>query len=162
MSAVTKPARAKAQPKRRPSRGRPRGRPKGSGLTLTPEITKAITDALALAMPFDLACGCAGVPPRTGRDWKQRGEAGEAPYLDFVASVTRARCEAARHLTVRALGGGKGSSQATWFLERRYAEHYGPVQRVEHSGPGGRPISIEARPLSQMSDEELLRIAEQP
>ena len=30
------------------------------------------------------------------------------------------------NLTARALAGGNGSSQATWFLERRFRDEYGP------------------------------------
>ncbi len=138
----------------------PRGRPKGAGLKLTPEITKSIADDLALAIPFETACGRAGVPVPTAYEWRRRGEAGEEPYNDFAITVTRARCEAVRLLTVRALAGGKGSSNATWFLERRYPKDYGSVQRLEHSGPDGKPISIEAKALAQMTDEELLRLAE--
>ncbi len=138
----------------------PRGRPKGAGLKLTPELERSIVDDLTLAMPFEAACGRAGIAVSTANEWRRRGEAGEAPYSDFLVAVTRARCEAVRLLTVRALAGGKGSSNATWFLERRYPKDYGSVQRLEHSGPDGKPISIEAKALAEMTDDELLRLAE--
>ncbi len=160
MPKVTSTPRAKAQPKRR-STGRPRGRPKGDGLTLTPEIVKAITDDMALAMPFEHAVGRAGVNLATAYLWKRRGEAGEEPYATFAQAVTRARCQAVRVLTVRALTGGKGSSQATWFLERRYPKDYGSRQRLEITGNDGSPIEHEIRldPVADPAARALLEAA---
>jgi hypothetical protein len=41
------------------------------------------------------------------------------------------------------LGGGSGSSQATWFLERRFREEYGSHLSVRGAA-GEAPVRIEA------------------
>jgi 20S proteasome alpha/beta subunit len=37
------------------------------------------------------------------------------------------------NLSTKALAGGKGSSVATWILERRFREDYGPVNRIDQT-----------------------------
>ncbi len=157
-----KGARKKATPapKRRRT-GRPPGRKKGDGLKLTLEITNAIAADLALAIPFETAVGRAGIALATAYEWRRKGEEGKAPYAAFAVAVTRARCEAVRFLTLRALAGGKGSSNATWFLERRYPKDYGSRQRLEITGNDGSPIEHEVRidPVNDAAARALLEAA---
>lgn len=120
------------------------GRPKGSSPLCTPETQKAICDALELSVPDKYAAEANGIDERTLQKWVEKGADGTEPYASFRAAVTRARAKAVLNLTGRALRGEKGSAQATWFLERRYRKEYGPVQRIEHAGPDGGPLQIEA------------------
>ncbi len=46
------------------------------------------------------------------------------------------------NLTARALAGGNGSSQATWFLERRFRDEFGPHVLVGGVADAA-PIQIE-------------------
>lgn len=82
-------------------------------------IAKAICENLELAMPLDLAAEAEGVGRSTVRGWMN-------DYPEFSGRVTRARARGAKNLVVRSLEGGPGSRQATWHLERRYREDYGP------------------------------------
>ena len=122
-----------------------RGAPAGP-ILLTPELTKKLCDMLKIAVPAKYAVAACGISERTFHAWMEAGERGEAPYAEFAAAVTRARGEAVASMHVRALGGGKGSSAALWFLERRYWKDYAQHQRVEVTATD---------PLASMSPEEI-------
>jgi hypothetical protein len=53
------------------------------------------------------------------------------------------------------LGGGQGSSGATWLLERRFREDYGPSQKVELSEDPEKPFGNARSALDGMSLAEL-------
>jgi hypothetical protein len=140
------------QVKRKPAS--PKGR---SPDRITPELTEAICQKLELSVPEKYAAQAAGVPERTYYRWVQLGEKGRAPYAAFVAAVTRARASAVCSLTVRVLGGGKGSSGATWLLERRFREDYGPSQKLELSENPANPLGgirdlLDAMPLTELRE----------
>jgi hypothetical protein len=82
-------------------------------------------------MPIKLAAEAEGISEDTIHDWIARGKKGEPKYEAFSRAVTRAKAIGAKNLVVRGLAGGKGSSAATWFLERRYRDHYGPPREDE-------------------------------
>lgn len=126
-----------ATPRKKPEEKLKTGRPRKTAVDAA--VTKAICDNLELAMPIELAAEEAGVPARTARQW-----ALDIP--EFAAAVTRARARGAKLLVVRTLGGGKGSSNAAWTLERRYREHYGAVTKI---------VTEEATDYDKMSQEEL-------
>ena len=148
-------------PQRRAAK-KPVGRPAGSGLKLTPDVEGEICKALEISVPLKYAAEAAGVPESTVYLWLERGKKGNEPYARFAGAVTRARAKAVKNLTTVALQGGKGSSAATWFLERRYRTDYGPIQKLEHSGPDGSPMKIEggiAMELDKLTVDELRRLA---
>lgn len=133
----------------------------GRPTLLTPELQSTICRALELSVPDKYAAESAGISDRAFREWCEQGESGREPYAAFLAAVTRARARAVVRLTLRAL---RGSSQATWLLERRYREDYGPVQKVQLGGdPDGAPLGVQrdtiAERLDQLSVEELRAIA---
>ena len=129
-----------------------RGAPSGP-ILLTPELTKKLCDMLKLDVPEKYAAPACGISDRTFRLWMEKGENGEEGYTEFFAAVTRARGEAVASMHVRALGGGKGSSAALWFLERRHWKDYAQHQRVELST---------SDPLHSMPEEEIeAKLAEQ-
>jgi hypothetical protein len=109
---------------------------------LTPEIEKAICKQLELAVPEKYAAESNGVDESTFHDWMKKGAEGIKPYVDLYGAVKRARARAVGNLTARALAGGAGSSQATWFLERRYRKEYGP-QVLVGGVADAAPISIQ-------------------
>lgn len=132
-----------------------RGRPSRLDQALIARIAKNV----AIPIPFKFACEREGVHETSGHEWMAKGEAGEKPYDEFYLAVTRARAESVVHLTQHTLAGGRGSMGAQFQLERRFREHYGPTQRIEHSGPDGKAIEVK-RSLAEMSDEELIQLAE--
>jgi hypothetical protein len=76
-------------------------------------------------VPAKYAAEKQGISERTYYDWLAKGEQGIQPYSDLALAVMRATAEAVCNLTARALAGGSGASQATWFLERRFHREYG-------------------------------------
>src|ERR1700735_3232886 len=89
----------------------------GRPTKLTPETQRAICDSIALSIPYKYAAEEAGIDEDTFALWMRKGREGRAPYAAFYRVVTRARASAVKSLTVRILGGGKGSSGSAWLLE---------------------------------------------
>jgi hypothetical protein len=110
------------------------GRPPKTGVD--PLLAKAICDNLEIAMPLTLAAEAEGIHRDTIYDWIKR-------FPEFARQVTRAKAVAAKKLSEKAQEGGKGSSQATWFLERRYYDDYGPPRHADVSQPSEVRITIE-------------------
>lgn len=136
-----------------PQDGAGRGRP----TKLTPEAQRAICESIALSIPNKYASEEAGIDEDTFALWMRKGREGRAPYAAFYRAVTRARASAVKSLTVRVLGGGKGSAGATWLLERRYREDYGPSQKVELSENPENPLGgvrglFDAMPMSELRE----------
>lgn len=139
------------------------GRPIGSGIKLTAEVQKEICDALRISVPLKYAAEAAGIGESTVHDWISRGElagerGSEVPetelvYVAFWRAITRARAKAVGNLTTVALGGSKGSSAATWLLERRFREEYGPIQKIDHT--------IHRDDVENLSDDELIAAHEE-
>jgi hypothetical protein len=110
-----------ATPRKRPEDKLKTGRPPKTEVESA--LAKAICDNLELAMPLRPAAEAEGVPDATVREWVEK-------FPAFAAQVTRARARAMKNLVVRSLGGGKGSSNSEFHLERRFRQDYGPVQKI--------------------------------
>jgi hypothetical protein len=93
--------------------------------------------------PEKYAAQANGISEASFHDWMKKGADGIEPYASFREEVDRSSAQAAVNLTARALGGGNGSSQATWFLERRFRDECGPQVQVGGIA-GGEPIKIDA------------------
>lgn len=132
----------------------------GRPTKLTPEIQRAICESIALSVPNKYAAEEAGIDEDTFASWMRKGREGHAPYEGFYRAVTRARATAVRSLTIRVLGGGKGSSGSAWLLERRFANDYGPRQRLELSEDPERPLGNVRAALDGMSIEQIRKLAE--
>lgn len=135
------------------------GRPKGSSPLLKPELQAEICRLLEIGIDAKAASQACGIDESTFHDWSAKGAAGTEPYASFRRAVTRARARGIVNLHMKALAGGKGSHQSMFMLERRFPDQYGSRQRIEHSGPDGKAIEISAKPVQQLSDEELKRLA---
>jgi hypothetical protein len=143
------PGKKAPKPSKTPGRiGRP---PK-----LTPELQAEICEALEIAVPEKYAAEAVGVSEVTFHEWMRKGKEGAEPFDEFFVAVTRARAKAVTKLTKHALGGEKGSSQAAWFLERRFRKAYGAhvmVGGMEDGEPirlaGDLKISADLRASSE-------------
>lgn len=127
-----------------------------------PALTKAIVKLLEEGISFKTACAAQGLADRIGYEWMLKGEEGLDPYADFSSQVTRAGARGTINLHRQARSGEKGSSQALEILKRRFHAEYGDVTKLEHSGPGGKPIETDATvtiDYGQLSDDELRRLA---
>ena len=91
-------------------------------------VTKLIT-GVRRGLPYHLAAAAAGISEDTFYAW-QRGEfpasADEALKVQFSESLTRAKGEAANHLTRRIYDASREDWRAAaWILERRFPKDYG-------------------------------------
>lgn len=127
---------------------------------MTPETQRAICESIALSIPNKYAAEEAGIDEDTFALWMRKGREGRAPYEAFYRAVTRARASSVKSLTIRVLGGGKGSSGSAWLLERRFANDYGPRQKVELSEDPERPLGNVRASLDGMSTDQLRKLAE--
>ena len=99
---------------------------------LTPGTTARILEAVELGATWERAADAAGVGASTLRDWRQRGEAGEVPFVAFLAAVKKAEgagVERALRSIRKAAEGGAWQASA-WLLERRYPADYGRRSEV--------------------------------
>ena len=109
----------------------------GRPTKLTPEVQERIVKAIGLGATYEHAALAGGVCYVTFNEWMKKGEAGKAPYADFVDAVKLAEGEAvARWLGMIEDAAVAGTWQAAaWKLERRYPETYGrQEQRIKHEG----------------------------
>lgn len=112
-----------------------RGGRAARGQTLTAAVRAGILAALRIAVPPKYAAESEGIDESTFYDWITKGEQGIKRYADFAVEVRCATAEAVRNLTMRALSGGPGASEAVWLLERRFSQEYG--QRFVIDEPSG-------------------------
>lgn len=110
----------------------------GRNSKLTPEITEKICDALRAGNTQKAACQYVGISERTFFNWINRGEADEEPYLQFVQDIKSAEGAAiVGFVSVIAKAASNGQWQAAaWYLERKYPDEWGKVDRkeIKHSG----------------------------
>jgi len=111
----------------------PLGRPAGRGQKLTPAVQEGILAALRIAVPAKYAAEKEGIDESTFYEWLAKGDQRIARYADFALAVRSATAEGVRNLTMRALGGGAGATEALLLLERRFPEEYG--QRLSIDQP---------------------------
>jgi hypothetical protein len=107
---------------------------KGGRPTLfTPELGREICVRVELVGFEAVAAERVGVHRLTIANWRNAGEAGEEPYVDFARELAQAKATFAE----RELG---RVDDPRWKLERFDRRLFGNNQRLEHTGPNGQPI----------------------
>jgi transposase len=119
---------------------------------LSPDLQKAIVDAIRAGNYMETAAAFAGVAKQTFYNWLRRGRrARSGRYREFVDAVKKALAEAeVRDLEViRQAATGTGPFEenpqwqaAAWRLERRNPKRWGRKDRHEVTGKDGGPIPI--------------------
>ena len=132
-------------------------RPVGRTPKLTPEVQEAVCRNLAGGCYIETACAMAGICQSTFFNWKQRGENGEEPYLQFLEAVTRAEVQAElRALAIIQKAGEEDPRHLEWWLERKFSDRWGRKDRQDiglHGTPGQPPVTF-----SHLSAEEAIEI----
>lgn len=132
----------KASPKPAPQPDTPPvvGRPRKTEIDA--DVQGKIVEAIKTGSTYELAALRGGISYATFHNWMKRGEAEEAPYVDFFKAIKEAEGEGAYTLLQKINTAANESWQAAaWILERRYPEMYGR-QRVELTGKEGGAIII--------------------
>ncbi len=110
-----------------PSKRKP-GRP----TKLTPEVQKAICDALERGEVHVHAIEHGGIGETTYYEWLAKGEEGLKPYAEFRAATMRAEARGRKKIFDQIQTQVEHDWRAgAWLLERRYSEHYGKAARVD-------------------------------
>lgn len=103
---------------------------------LTPEVSKALCDAVRDGCFLSHAASIVGVSAATVHEWIRRGEGNDdrsavEPYATFATAVRQARAEAEFEMVGvinRAAEDGQWRA-AAWWLERSNPEAWGPGAR---------------------------------
>lgn len=119
---------------------------------ITDELCEQVRPLVASGLSFEAVAARLGIGRRTLFDWLARGEADDPPEADalfvrFAAAVREgeAELEATMLASITGDSGKRGEhGRFAWVLERRFPTRWGSKQRVEHSGPEGGPIQVDA------------------
>lgn len=121
---------------------------------LNDELVQKAREVVATGASFDAVAARLGVGRRTLFDWLTRGESisedapeSEQLYARFAVAVRQGEADFEATMRDKIVGaeGRKGEwSRFSWMLERRFPSRYGAKQRIEHSGPEGGAIQIDA------------------
>ena len=126
---------------------------------LTPKIQERICSLVRAGNFRETACAAAGIASRTLRVWLRKAREAEVKaekgerltpadtrHLEFGEALERAEAECeARDIMLIGAAAKEDWKAAAWRVERRGAKRWGFKQKLEHSGPEGGPISIDAR-----------------
>jgi transposase len=108
---------------------------KGRPCKLTEELAEKICHYISQGNYFDTSCKLVGIDYSTFRAWILKGEEdGRGKFHDFSESIKRAEAEAeAKRVEMILKAGSLGGDWKAnaWYLERKYPERWGRVDRLE-------------------------------
>lgn len=116
----------------------------GRPTALTPGVQAQFVKAISAGNYYEAACAYAGIGYNTFCQWMKWGKTGDkdrALYREFRGAVLKAEADA----EVRIVAQWQQQIPDNWpaardFLGRRFPERWGPKEKIEHSGPGGKEI----------------------
>ena len=117
--------------------------PGGRPSSYTPDIGQRISDAMATGLSLEAAAASCGIGPRTAFTWQNHHE-------EFRQAVEDGRARALLFWERRAiaLANGEAGNAAIVALglknRSRAASGWHDAQRLEHSGPEGGPVQMQA------------------
>lgn len=121
---------------------------------ITEDQVTRVRECVATGASFEAVAARLGIGRRTLFDWLARGESlaadapdGERIYERFAEAVRQGEADFEATMMDKIVGaeGKKGEhSRFTWMLERRFPSRWGAKQRIEHSGPEGGVIQVDA------------------
>lgn len=104
---------------------------------LTDATQARFLEALELGLPYELCSEYAGISATTFYDWMNRGKAEpgsrHAEFSDAVKAAQGASAASAMARIREASDNGQWQA-AAWILERRFPQHFGRRQQIEHAG----------------------------
>lgn len=130
----------------------------GRPTKLTPELQAEICELIRKGNFVETACEAVGVHKGTYYNWRNRGErSAKGVYCDFFNAIKRAEAdgEAAHVANIAADNTNtKDWQRSAWWLERRYPQRWGKVDRVDVTSKGEGIQQPKIR-LDQLSGDEL-------
>jgi hypothetical protein len=88
------------------------------------------------------ACEVLGIEPETLARWRKLAKEGDERYVAFISDLELAfsTCKVELVTTLKKIGVAGDTRALMWLLERLYPKDFAPLQKQEHSGPGGAPL----------------------
>jgi hypothetical protein len=124
----------------------------GRPTKLTPELQKAICDAIQGGCYVETACLASGIDESTYYRWLEKGGQGQQPYRDFRDAVKKAEAHCEKLAVGTVLRVAFDPENPNWqaamtYLERRHPERWGRRDRLraELTGKNAGPVQVEAR-----------------
>jgi hypothetical protein len=116
---------------------------------LTAAVQKCICDGIVAGMHLCPAAEACKVPAETATEWMRRGEnrhrnrEQNAQYAQFSAAIHEAEAQCERALVLY----WRQQTPENWqaardLLARRFPERWANREKIEHSGPEGKPIQF--------------------
>jgi hypothetical protein len=145
-----------------PPKWAPGHHPGGRPTLLTPELLAEAVKWAKLGAHDTVIAKKLGIEWRTWLSWKDKGRRGlPGPWVEFVTQMDAAYSEGElTALLIWKKGMVNDWRAAAEYLARRYPKRWGR-QRVEVSGPGGKPLPAQEThfhlgvDLSKLTDDEL-------
>ena len=132
-----------------------------------PTIGDRIVTWLQAGSFVETAAAAAGISKQTFYNWLARGARAEAEREEpslwaWARRIDQAQAEAELGLLGMVLGAAKSGAwqAAAWYLERKFPERWRRRETVEHTGPGGGPVTTEEVTRLMTSGEKRARLAE--
>lgn len=118
-----------------------------------PKKGEEICKLVRLGVPLGAAAQAEGISKTTLYNWRRMGEAGRAPYRDFVEKIDQALAAAEVSITLNVIRASREDWRAgVWWLERHNPEIEKKLQA------GLQQLLEEVRPhMSESAYEELIR-----
>lgn len=131
----------------------------GRPTKLTPELLEKISGYVEAGNFVDIACQACGINRSTYYRWKNRGETNnKGIYHDFCNTIKKAEAVGEVSHVEKIREGKSGWQSSAWWLERRFPDRWGKVDRVDLTSKGeGINRSIK---LEELSNDDLNRIAD--
>src|SRR5438477_9666606 len=114
---------------------------KGRRTLCTPQTMKALCKIIASACTIKTACEACSVSETSFHEWIRRGEAGEQPFAQFAASVTRARGRGKAALVASIIDHPDWRAKLE-LLARVYPEEYGRTVERPIKAPSNEPYQV--------------------
>jgi hypothetical protein len=114
----------------------------GRPCKLTPEVQERVCAALRAGNYYEAAAACAGVTYWCLRKWMQQGKrARSGRYFQFFQAATQAEADAEATIVAQ----WRAQIPDNWpaardFLARRFPDRWGPKERQEITGKGGKAL----------------------
>ena len=111
---------------------------------LTKKAQEVIVERISAGVPYKWAVAATDVSMGTFERWMARGAKEKSgKYRRFREAVEKAKADCVAARVAHILKAGQAAQQWTanaWWLERVCHEEFSSKQKVEHSGPEGKPI----------------------
>ena len=102
----------------------------------TPEVVARIVQAIATGNTRRHSCAYGGISEDAFSAWLKTKP-------DFAAAIKKAEADAVvRNVAIIEQAARITWQAAAWWLERRYPDDYAKRERLEHSSPGGGPVTF--------------------